>query len=90
MVNALKYPALNAKMKGMYANKFSESELEELLRQTNLKDAIIILKSKFPGLENIDESMHRKKLEQELNNLFIIDILKLKKKFLWNLFLNMN
>ncbi len=79
MVNALKYPALNAKMKGMYANKFSESELEELLRQTNLKDAIIILKSKFPGLENIDESMHRKKLEQELNNLFIIDILKLYK-----------
>lgn len=79
MVNILKYPAINAKMKGMYANNFSKSELEELLRQTNLKDAIFILKSKFPSLENINENLHRKELEQELNNLFIIDILKLLK-----------
>ncbi len=79
MVNILKYPAINAKMKGMYANNFSKNELEELLRQTNLKDAIFILKSKFPSLENINENLHRKELEQELNNLFIIDILKLLK-----------
>lgn len=79
MVNKLKYPALNAKMKGMHANHLSKEELEELLRQNSLKDAIYFLKSKFPNVENIDEKTHRKELEQELNNLFIIDILKLYK-----------
>jgi len=79
MINKLKYPALNAKMKGMHANHLNKEELEELLRQNSLKDAIYFLKSKFPGLENIDEKTHRKELEQELNNLFIIDILKLCK-----------
>ena len=79
MVNKLKYPALNAKMKGMYANHFSENELQELLKQTNLKDAIFFLKNKFPMLDKITEDMHRKELEQELNNLFIIDIIKLTK-----------
>jgi V/A-type H+-transporting ATPase subunit C len=79
MFNKLKYPALNAKMKGMYASNLSTEELNELIRQNSLKDAISFLKSKFPSLENINENMHRKELEQELNNLFIIDILKLSK-----------
>lgn len=79
MTNKLKYPALNAKMKGMYANHLNSEELEELLRQNTIKDAIYFLKSKFPSLENLDENTHRKELEQELNNLFIIDILKLCK-----------
>lgn len=79
MFNKLKYPALNTKMKGMYANNFSPEELEELLKQNTLKEAIYILKNKFPRLEHVNENMHRKELEQELNNLFIIDILKLFK-----------
>ena len=79
MENKLKYPALNAKMKCMHANRLNTDELEELLRQTNLKDAIYFLKNKFPSLENLDENTHRKELEQELNNLFIVDILKLCK-----------
>ena len=79
MINKLKYPALNAKMKGMSASHLTKEELEELLRQNSLKDAIYFLKSKFPSLENIDEKTHRKELEQELNNLFILDILKLYK-----------
>jgi V/A-type H+-transporting ATPase subunit C len=79
MLNKIKYPVLNAKMKGMHANHLSKEELEELLSQTTLRDAISFLKQKFPLLENINEDMHRKELEQELNNLFIIDILKLIK-----------
>lgn len=79
MTNSLKYPALNAKMKGMYANHLDSEELEELLRQNTLKDAIYFLKSKFPSLENLTENTRRKAIEQELNNLFIIDILKLCK-----------
>ncbi len=74
-----KYPALNSKMKCMYANNLSKYDLEELLRQNNLKEAINFLKVKFPSLENLNENMHRKELEQELNNLFIYEILKLSK-----------
>lgn len=79
MIINLKYPALNAKMKCMYSNNLSKEELEELLRQNNLKEAINFIKNKFPVLENLNENMHRKELEQELNNLFIYDILKIFK-----------
>lgn len=75
----VKYPALNAKMKCMYSNNLSKEEFEKLLRQSNLKEAISFIKSKFPFLENLNEKMHRKELEQELNNLFIYDILKIFK-----------
>ena len=79
MFNKIKYPALNAKMRGMYANSLNKDELDELLRQNNLKDTIYYLKNKFPSLDNIDESMHRKEIEQELDNLFINNILKIEK-----------
>lgn len=72
-----KYPALNSKMKCMYANNLSQEELEEMQRQSNIKEAINFIKLKFPSLENINENMHRKELEQEINNLFIYEILKL-------------
>lgn len=79
MFNKLKYPALNAKLKGMYASQLTKEELYELIRQNNIKETIYFLKAKFPNLENINENMHRKELEQELNNLFIINILKICK-----------
>ncbi len=79
MIVNVKYPALNAKMKCMYSNNLSKEEFEELIRQSNLKEAINFIKSKFPFLENLNEKMHRKELEQELNNLFIYDILKIFK-----------
>ena len=49
-----KYPALNSKMKCMYANNLSQEELEEMQRQSNLKEAINFIKLKFPSLENIN------------------------------------
>lgn len=79
MLNKLKYPALNAKLKGMHASHLAKEELYELVRANNIKEAIYFLKTKFPQLENINENMHRKELEQELNNLFIISILKIYK-----------
>lgn len=79
MLNKLKYPALNAKLKGMYASELTKEELYEFSRAGNIKEAIYLLKAKFPELENVNEDMHRKELEQELNNLFIINILKICK-----------
>ena len=79
MLNKIKYPALNAKMKGMYAKELTEEELDELLRQHNLKDAILFLKMKFSSLDRINENMNRREIEQELNSLFIGNILKISK-----------
>ena len=79
MLSKIKYPALNAKMKGMYTKELSNEELDELLRLSTLKDVIFYLKTKFSSLENINENMNRREIEQELNNLFIEDILKITK-----------
>ncbi len=79
MFSKIKYPALNAKMKGMYTKELSQEELDELLRLSSLKDVIYFLKTKFSSLENINENMNRREIEQELNNLFIEDILKISK-----------
>ena len=93
MFSKIKYPALNAKMKGMYAKELDYEELDELLRQASLKDAIYYLKTKFSSLEEINENMNRREIEQELNNLFIEDIIKIskylnkKEKYIFNLFL---
>ena len=38
MFNKLKYPALNAKLKGMYASQLTKEELYELIRQNNIKE----------------------------------------------------
>ena len=79
MFSKIKYPALNAKMKGMYTKELSQEELDELLRLSSLKDVINFLKTKFSSLENTNENMNRREIEQELNNLFIEDILKISK-----------
>ena len=79
MLNKVKYPALNAKMKGMYTKELNQEELDELLRLSSLRDVIYFLKTKFSSLENINENMNRREIEQELNNLFIDDILKISK-----------
>ena len=59
--------------------ELSQEELDELLRLSSLKDVIYFLKTKFSSLENINENMNRREIEQELNNLFIEDILKISK-----------
>lgn len=42
----VKYPNLNSKIKGMYAKRITKNDLEDLIKQNNLKNAILLLKSK--------------------------------------------
>ena len=79
MSNLLKYPAINAKLKAMHSKILNKEEYEELIKQGHLKDVIYFLKNKFYILENINENMHREQIEKELNNLFIVDVIKLNK-----------
>jgi len=76
MIKEIKYPAINAKMKGMYAKDFGNEEIDELLSQSDLNGAISFLKSKFKSLENIKDDANRREIEKALNTVYINEILK--------------
>ena len=44
-VFTVKYPAINAKLKGMYAKKLKSEDIDELLKQNSTKQAVALLKS---------------------------------------------
>ena len=75
----IKYPNLNAKLKGMYEKRISKSDLEDLVKQNNLKNAILLLKSKYDIFKNSDENIDRLEIESLLEKNQINDILKIKK-----------
>ncbi len=72
-------PGLNAKLKAMYAQKLKKEDLEDLIKQNNLTDAIILLKSKLPELDNLSDNAKRMELETALDTLLIYDIQKILK-----------
>ena len=45
-ISAIKYPSINAKLKGMYAKRLKNDDLQDLAKQNNLKSAVAILKNK--------------------------------------------
>ena len=75
----IKYPNLNAKLKGMYEKRISKSDLEVLVKQNNLKNAILLLKSKYDIFKNSDENIDRLEIESLLEKDQINNILKIKK-----------
>ena len=75
----VKYPNLNAKLKGMYAKRITKSDLEDLIKQNNLKNAILLLKSKCDIFKNADENIDRLEIESLLERDQINDILKIQK-----------
>lgn len=77
MVEKIKYPSINAKLKGMYSKILSKEDLEELQKQKTIKDAIIFLNSKTKKLEDISINAKRIELESKLDNLIIEDIKKI-------------
>ena len=76
MLEKLKYPNINAKLKGMYAKTLTKEDIEDLLKQNTIKDAIIILKSKMPPLEDLNVDAKRIELESKLDRVIINDISK--------------
>ena len=49
-ISAIKYPSINAKLKGMYAKRLKDDDLQDLAKQNNLKSAVAILKNKSSSL----------------------------------------
>ena len=65
-VSAIKYPSINAKLKGMYAKRITKSDLEDLLKQSNLKNAVLLLRSKCEIFKEVDENIDRLEIESLL------------------------
>ena len=70
-------PSINAKLKAMYSKKLKKEDLEDLMKQNHIKDAIILLKSKIDNLEDLSNEAKRLELENALDNIIIMDIKKI-------------
>ena len=75
----IKYPNINSKMKGMYAKRITKFDLEDVIKQNNFKNAILLLKAKCDIFKNSNEDMDRLEIESLLEKDQINDILKIKK-----------
>lgn len=77
MLEKISYPNINAKLKGMHSKILEKEELEDLLKQNTIKDAIISLKSKLSSLDDLNIDAKRIELESGLDDLIIEDINKI-------------
>lgn len=78
-ISAIKYPSINAKLKGMYAKRLKNDDLQDLAKQNNLKSAVAILKNKSLSLNVLSEDADREQIEKVLNGEIIYDIEKIVK-----------
>ena len=78
-ISAIKYPSINAKLKGMYAKRLKDDDLQDLAKQNNLKSAVAILKNKSSSLNVLSEVADREQIEKVLNGEIIYDIEKIVK-----------
>ena len=78
-ISAIKYPSINAKLKGMYSKRLKNDDLQDLAKQNNLKSAVAILKNKSSSLNVLSEDADRKQIEKVLNGEIIYDIEKIVK-----------
>ena len=77
MLNNFKFANINAKIKGMYSKFLNTDDYQELIKQEDMNQLIILLKTKMKSLENIDDNSNRQQLEQELYILLYEDIKKI-------------
>ena len=75
----IKYPNLNSKLKGMYAKRINKTDLEDLIKQNNLKNSVLLLKEKSDIFKYADENIDRLQIESLLEEDKINDIIKIKK-----------
>ena len=78
-ISAIKYPSINAKLKGMYAKRLKNDDLQDLAKENNLKSAVATLKNKSSSLNVLSEDADREQIEKVLNGEIIYDIEKIVK-----------
>ncbi len=75
----VKYPNVNAKLRGMHAKRINKTDLEDLIKQNNLKNAVLLLKEKSDIFKKADENIDRLEIESLLEEDQINDIVKIRK-----------
>ena len=78
-ISLIKYPNINAKLKAMYANRLTKENIEDMIKQNNIKNVVLLLKSKSDIFKNSEENIDRLEIEKLLDESLINDILKIKK-----------
>ena len=78
-ISLIKYPNINAKLKAMYANRLTKENIDDMIKQNNIKNVVLLLKSKSDIFKNSDENIDRLEIEKLLDESLINDILKIKK-----------
>ena len=67
IIPIVKYPNINAKLKGMYAKRITKADLEDVIKQNQLRNVFNLLKSKNDIFKNTDENIDRLEIESLLD-----------------------
>ena len=78
-ISLIKYPNINAKLKAMYANRLTKENINDLIKQSNVKNVVLMLKNKSDIFKNTQENIDRLEIEKLLDESLLNDILKIKK-----------
>lgn len=78
-ISLIKYPNINAKLKAMYANRLTKENINDMIKQNNIKNVVLLLKSKSDIFKNSEENIDRLEIEKLLDESLINDIIKIKK-----------
>lgn len=81
LISSVRYPSINAKLKGMYSQKIKKNDFEELLKQSTTKQAIALLKSLNTDFKNLEDNSDRTGIKVILDNILINDIIKINRLF---------
>lgn len=75
----LKTPSINCKISGMYAKRINSEQIDELLKQSNTKQVIALLKSLNENLKDLEDNPERLKIKIFLDKMIVNDIKKIYK-----------
>lgn len=78
MIN-IRYPAIHAKLNGMYAQKLKKVQFEELIKQNSTRQVIALLKSFHEDFKELEDTPRRIKIKILLDDILIRDIQKVER-----------
>lgn len=76
-VSSIMYPAIHAKLNGMYSQKLKKADFEELMKQNTTTQVIALLKNLSSDFNNLEDNPQRIKIKKLLDDILIKDIKKI-------------
>ena len=63
----------------MYANRLTKENINDIIKQNNIKNVVLLLKNKSDIFKNTQENIDRLEIEKLLDEVLLKDILKINK-----------